>query len=212
MLLLYSGSPITSFYTKSFRTWDTLTGASLATSIGLAGAIRCVTFSPDGFQLASGGDDGSVRIWDSRTHEVRHILLGHRRRVSSGSYDNTVQTWNTTTGDPGFIPQDHSDYVIGVTYSPSGHQIATCSYDSTMQGRDYIYLTLIIGGWLRVWKVVERDDAYNLPLVWGKGFNKLNMANVSIDGVVGLSPANLALMELRGVISTSSAANEQATE
>jgi WD domain, G-beta repeat len=43
--------------------------------------VREVAIVPDGSWLASGGDDGSVRIWDAGTGAVRATLTGHTDRV-----------------------------------------------------------------------------------------------------------------------------------
>ena len=66
--------------------------------------------APDGSWLATGGEDGTVRIWDAATGQERAILTGHTGRVravavapdgswlATGSQDGTVQVWDVATG------------------------------------------------------------------------------------------------------------------
>lgn len=46
------------------RIWDPDTGALLTTPAGRTGPVRALAYRPDGTQLATAGDDGTVRIWD----------------------------------------------------------------------------------------------------------------------------------------------------
>jgi WD40 repeat protein/serine/threonine protein kinase len=50
------------------------------------GTINDFAFSPDGARLASAGDDGTVRIWDTRTGDQLLTLRGHKDKVQSVSF------------------------------------------------------------------------------------------------------------------------------
>ncbi|HEU0089615.1 MAG TPA: hypothetical protein VFQ77_18550, partial [Pseudonocardiaceae bacterium] len=71
-----------------------------------------VAYSPDGTHLLSGGDDGSVRVWDAATGAPVHQLSGHTGAVWSVAYspdgthllsggdDGSVRVWDAATGAP----------------------------------------------------------------------------------------------------------------
>lgn len=72
--------------------------------------ILALAFSPDGALLASGANDGTVKVWGVETGEELWVLEGHTRSVvsvawnpegtvlASGSDDGTVRLWDPATG------------------------------------------------------------------------------------------------------------------
>ena len=65
---------------------DTETGAIVTTLSGSTAPLNAVAFSADGSAVVTGGQDGAVRIWDSRTGEER-LLLDAGRAVSRVGLD-----------------------------------------------------------------------------------------------------------------------------
>jgi WD40 repeat protein len=99
-------------------------------------AIWCHALSPDGRTLATGGLDGTVRLWDVETGRLVRALVGHNSYVSgldwspdgstlasAGTYDITVRLWDTRTGRPLRILRGHPAEVTQVKWSPDGRNV-----------------------------------------------------------------------------------------
>jgi WD40 repeat protein/serine/threonine protein kinase len=55
------------------------------------------------------------------------------KRLASGSWDNTVAVWDTTSGQEAITLKGHTDAVLCVTFSPDGKRLASASQDGTVK-------------------------------------------------------------------------------
>ncbi|KAF9887949.1 hypothetical protein FE257_009471 [Aspergillus nanangensis] len=58
----------------TLRVWDAETGTELTALIGHYSAIKSLAYSPDGKTIATGGSDGTVRIWDVSETAGRNVI------------------------------------------------------------------------------------------------------------------------------------------
>src|SRR5262245_15942077 len=77
---------------------------------GHRGVITALACSLDGKLLASGAQDGAVRVWDVMTLQCRFTMPGHGRMVTalasapdgktlaSAGYDRGIHLWDVATG------------------------------------------------------------------------------------------------------------------
>jgi WD40 repeat protein len=139
-----------------------------------------VAYSPDGQWIATGGDDGVVRIWDALDGEETVSLSGHTMSIygglafspdgsllASASSDDTVRLWHVPDGElMGVLANDpYGKGVSSLAFTWDGAWLATGSYD----------------GRVRLWDITSQQV-----------FKSIHVSNWSVSSL-GLSPDGVYL-------------------
>jgi len=129
---------------SDIRIWDAGTG-ELKHIIGqdTPGAhshwVECAAFTPDGKTLATCSHDGTAKLWDTDTWQLRATLKGHHeaiyhlavspdsRTLATASWDGSVRLWSIDTGLPLLTLADNRGVVYCVAFSPDGRTLAAGS-------------------------------------------------------------------------------------
>lgn len=118
--------------------------------VGHRGTVWCAAFAADG-TLVTGGEDGTVRVWDAATgactqvldHEVgpvwavavspdgRFIAAGGRDWEAGPALGNVPRAWDRGTGEVACTFRGHTRAVTALAYSRHGERLASASYDGT---------------------------------------------------------------------------------
>jgi tRNA A-37 threonylcarbamoyl transferase component Bud32 len=101
------------------------------------GAETIAKLSPDGFTVLTGGADGTARLWDAFTGEVRATLRGHRGQITSVAFskngrvamtvgeDQTVRLWDASNGQARGATAAHPSTINLALLSPDGRRLLT---------------------------------------------------------------------------------------
>lgn len=115
------------------------------TMCGHSGPVYGLSFNREKSFLASGSEDGTVRLWSLHTFTNVVALKGHLYPVwdvkfsprgyyfVSGSYDRTARLWCTENAHPLRIFAGHLSDVNVVDFHPNGNYVATGSADRTVR-------------------------------------------------------------------------------
>jgi WD40 repeat protein len=106
--------------------------------------LRSVAVSPDWKQVASGSDDGIIRLWDGETNRSRQLkeqtgssvkcvaFSPNGKRIVVGSFDQNLRIWNLRTEDCQLFI-GHSGSIDSVAFAPDGKRIISGSFDDTIR-------------------------------------------------------------------------------
>lgn len=132
--------------------WEVASG-ELLTSWATPSWVTAVAFQPGAAVLATGHDDGTVRVWDWRDQRLLHTLAGHASPLSAVAFsldhqhlatageDKLIHLWDLDSGDRVGTLEGHKDRIPALAWHPSGRRLFSAGWDTTV----------------RVWDVVKRE-------------------------------------------------------
>lgn len=134
------------------RFWHVGTG-TLQGRVGRNSWVTALAFSADGSIVASGHDDGKVRLWDSAKREILGELTGHPmpvsaiafspdgRLVATAGEDRAVRVWDRDTGKRLAELLSHTDRIPALAWNADGSLLVSAGWDTSA----------------RVWKLGQPD-------------------------------------------------------
>ncbi len=105
--------------------------------------INALAFTPNGHILASGSDDGTIRLWDASTGTEMLSLpsdntqalafSADRKTLASGSKDGTIHLWDIATGKQlSSLKGQKEEYCSILAFSIDSKMLASGSRDGTI--------------------------------------------------------------------------------
>ncbi|KAF9900586.1 hypothetical protein EC991_007159 [Linnemannia zychae] len=178
--------------------WDPKTGTKLFGLEHDSKDVEQVIYSPDSETLISVIPGERIHCWDSRTgarietDEVdgnisRCSFTPDGKLLATACRDGVLRLWDRSseTGKWTKVLQTMIGAALWMKWSKSDKG-------------DLNLVTLDKTGNLCIWTLKEEQQgAYALQLDWCSGFEELSLVEANLEGIIGLSPANLQLMTQR---------------
>ncbi|WP_428265352.1 protein kinase domain-containing protein [Haliangium sp.] len=121
--------------------WNWRAGEPLMRLVGHDGKVRHASYSADGANIVTAGDDGLAKIWDAATGTLLRTLRGHGdalsyasmhsldHRVVTASTDETARIWDAASGRELATLSEHGVELTVARFSPDGARFVTAAED-----------------------------------------------------------------------------------
>lgn len=108
-------------------------------------SVNSVAFSPDGYMIASGSSDNTVKLWDADSGDrikaiMRHpfpiicVAFSHDSNIlGAGSEAGTITLWDVNYKERIKTLKGHEDSVWSIRFSPDGSLLVSGSADNTIR-------------------------------------------------------------------------------
>jgi WD40 repeat protein len=118
--------------------------------------VTALAFRPDGSLLATGHDDGLVRLWDTERRQLVRSWRAHRRAVSAVAFsregtrlasageDKVIGLWDVPAGRTQGTLLGHTDRVPRLAWQPGGRRLYSAGWDTTVRVWDTASLEPVI--------------------------------------------------------------------
>jgi WD40 repeat protein len=128
--------------TNEIAVWSTAKAKELA-RVRADSWVTAFAFSPDGKLLASGHDDGQVRLWSLPELKPAGSVAGHADAVSALAFsangsqltsagdDHRIRVWDAKTHQQLREWRGHTDRVPAIAWHPSGQFLISVGWDTT---------------------------------------------------------------------------------
>ena len=109
------------------------------------GGLASVACDPRGDRIATGGNDGTIKIWKLNSQEPLRVLTAHEGTVNelawspdettlaSGGDDRVVRLWDPDNGRQRMELVGHSGLIKGIDFSPDGTRLATSAWEGEIR-------------------------------------------------------------------------------
>lgn len=130
----------------ALKLWDIREQKDVSSVQEHVGALKCLSFSENGYMLASGGSDGMMNLWDLRKMKCMKSTQATEANAGisalsidfSGLYlaaaaGNTVDILAVKEWAPIKSIKEHSKVVTGLSWGPLASFLTTCSMDRSVK-------------------------------------------------------------------------------